>query len=481
MDDARRGARTTAVLAAAVFLFALALRLYGIGTIFAVDDEIMQFYEALGPANWKSFFALLAHNPHHVLIDPLSTRLAALTWDSLTLMRLPAAVWGASAAWLICRLGAREGRTGIGLSAGLLLSVSLLHLDWSRRADFYALLTAVSVWSVLEYFSVLDQPEKWLRLALPASLFLLGHPYAVLMLVFQATFVPFAVQPARRNEVLRALAKAWGLALLVFVPWFLYSTKALLDASTFDFRGNPATLGLGAFLSGLPAALAQKPEAGAIPSWLSVSFAVLYVAAWAASLVGVFTDREGPSRLVLFSHGIVAFGLLAVLALDLRYRYYLAHRQLLWVLPFYLVAVADGAARRLPPGPGRTAALAGALAVSLGLIVSVTRWQEARTEGMTRFGGRMYRLLRAGDEVGFENDQLLAGFLFYFDRPAFARIRDMRLVRGMMTYSFPEGAWVTHSGKPLAFAAGAPCAPSPRWTVCGTIYDTGLLPPERRN
>jgi len=480
VDDARRDGRTAAVLGAAVFLFALALRLYGLGTVLAVDDEIMQFYEALGPASWKAFFALLAHNPHHVLLDPLTTRLAALAWDSPTMLRLPSALWGALGPWLLCRLGAREGRPGVGLAAGLLLSVSLLHLDWSRRADFYALLAAVSVWSTIGYFSVLDRPETWLALALPASLFLLGHPYAVLMLAFQAAFVPLAVEKDRRRAVYAALAKAWGLAALVFLPWFLFSTKALLDPATFDFRGNPATLRFGAFLAGLPAALAQAPEAGAIPAWLSAAFAAAYAAGWAASLLGLFVDREKTSRLALFAHGLVLFGLLAVVAVDQRYRYYLAHRQLLWVLPFYLVAVADGAARRLAPGARRTGALAAVLAVSLALWVSVTRWQEARADGLNRFAARTYHLLRSGDEVGFENDQLLAGFLFYFDRPAFARIADMRLVRGMMTYAFPPGAWVTHSGKSLAFSAGAPCAPAPRWVVCGTIYDTGLLPPEDR-
>lgn len=476
MDD-RRAARSTAVLGAAVFLFALALRLRGLGTVFAVDDEIMQFYEALGPAGWKAFFRVLAHNPHHVLLDPLSTRLAALGWDSLTMMRLPSALWGALGCWLVCRLGAREGKPGLGLSAGLLLSVSMLHLDWSRRADFYALLTAVSLWSVVDHLSVLDDPAKWPRLALSSSVFLLGHPYAVLMFAFQAPFAFLTVAKERRREVFIAFSKAWALAGLAFLPWFLYSTRALLDASTFDFRGNPTTLRFGDFLAGLPAALAMKPEAGAIPAWASGLFAAAFAAGWASSLAGLV---RGPRpRLILLAHAVLAFALVAVVAADLRYHYYLAHRQLLWALPFYLLTVADGWSRWLPAGAPRTLALGAAVAAALPLAEPVTHWQEERTAGMGRFAGSLYHLVQTGDEVGFENDQLLAGFLFYYDRPAFRRIADMRLVRGMMTYEFPPDFRVAHAAKTLAFVPGTPCAPARRWTVCGSLYDTGLLPPER--
>lgn len=467
----------TAALAAAVFLFALALRLRGLGTVFAVDDEIMQFFEALGPGSWKSFFVLLSHNPHHVLLDPLTTRLGSLAWESLTMMRLPSALWGALGCWCLCRLGAREGRPGLGLSAGLLLSVSLLHWDWSRRADFYALLTAVSVWSVLDLFSVLDQPGKWPRLALSSSVFLLGHPYAVLMFTFQVPFAWATAAPERRREVLASVLKAWGLAGLVFLPWFLFSTKSLLDLSTFDFRGNPTTLGLGAFLTGLPAAFALKPEAGTVPAWLSAPLAAAFAAGWAASLLAL--RRGERPRLLLLAHALLPFALLAVLAADLRYRYYLAHRQLLWALPFFLLTAADGWSRLLKPGVGRSGALAAVLLASLAAGESVTRWQEARAEGMSRFQGQVYHLVQPRDELGFENDQLMAGWLFYFDRPAFRRIADMRLVRGMMTYSFPAPFVVAHGAKELTFVPGTPCGPSPRWTVCGTIYDTGLLPPAR--
>jgi hypothetical protein len=467
----------TAALAAAVFLFALALRLRGLGTVFAVDDEIMQFYEALNPSGWKAFFHLLSHNPHHVLLDPFTTRLSALTWDSLTMMRLPSALWGALGTWLLCRLGMREGRPGVGLAAGLLLSVSLLHVDWSRRADFYALLTAVSVWSIIDLLSVVDEPAKWPRLALSSFVFLIGHPYAVLMLAFQFPFVHFSVEESRRREVLLSAAKAWGVGLLLFSPWFFFSTSALLHLSTFDFRGNPQTLRFGDFLLGLPTALAQKPEAGVIPVWASVLFAFTYGAGWAASLVGLF--REKPARLLVLSHLLVAFSLVSVVAVDLRYHYYLAHRQLLWALPFYLLTVVDGWSRWLVPGTPRTVALTAALAASLPLWSSVTEWQEARTAGMERFAGQLYHLVDSRDEVGFENDQLLAGFLFYFDRPSFRRIADMRLVRGMMSYDFTPPFRVDHAAKSFVFTPGAPCAASQRWTVCGTIYDTGLLPPEK--
>lgn len=477
-DSARQEDRKTAALAAAVFLFALALRLRGLGTVFPVNDEFMQFYEALRPTGWRDFLELLSHNPHHVLIDPLTTRLAAMVSPSLWSMRIPSALAGALGAWLTCRLGAREGRPLLGLAAGLLLSVSLLHLDWSRRADFYALLTLVSVWTTLDYFAVLDRPASWPRLTLSCAVFLYSHPYAVLMACFQALFPFMTVAKPRRREVLAAVFKAWTVAVLIFLPWFFFSTKALLNPSLFDFRGNPVTLRFTEFLAGLPAALAQSPEAGPIPDWARAAFAAFYAFGWASSLIAL--PRGKPSRLIAFSHAVLVFGFAAVVAADLRYHYYLAHRQLLWLLPFYLVAVADGWSRLVERASLRRALLAAAVLGGGLLAGGVTRWQEARTDGMRAFAAQVDRLLAPGDAVGFANDQLLAGFLFYYDRPSFRRIEGMRLVRGMMSYEFPTGRWVEHGGRALDFSAGAACEPSPRWVMCGTVYDTSLIPPLRQ-
>lgn len=475
-QDSRREEKKAVALAAAVFLFALLLRLRGLGAVYPVNDEFMQFYEALHPGDWRSFLILLTHNPHHVLLDPFTTRLAALSSESLASLRFPSALAGALGCWLLCRLGAREGRPKLGLAAGLLLSVSLLHLDWSRRADFYALLTLVSLWTAFDFFSLLDRPRAWPRLALSASLFLLSHPYAVLMAAFQGLFAFKTVSGPRRREALVSLAKAWGAAGLLFLPWFAFSTKALLDLSTFDFRGHHAVLGLGAFLKELPAALAQKPEAGLIPAWAAAAFASAYALGWAASLDAARRGRK--DRLLAFSHSVLAFSLPAVVALDLRYRYYLAHRQLLWVLPFFLLAVADGWSRLLPAARARAAALAAAVLCALPLWREVTLWQEARSAGMDRLIAQLDRVLEDRDPLAFENDQLAAGFLWSFDRDAFRAIPDMRLQRGMMTYEIPDGFTARRGERTFPVSSGARCAQDARaWTLCGSVYETTVIPP----
>lgn len=472
----RRETEKTAAFAAAVFFFALALRLRGLGSIYPVNDEFMQFYEALRPLGWRGFLDLLSHNPHHVLIDPVTTRLAAGISNSLWAMRLPSALAGALGAWLTCRLGAREGRPLLGLAAGLLLSVSLLHLDWSRRADFYALLTMVSIWSAIDLFAVLDRPASWPRLTLSCAIFLYSHPYAVLTACFHALFAFLTVAKPRRREALAAVFKAWIVAALLFLPWFIFSTKALLDPSLFDFRGNPATLGFAEFLAGLPAALAQSPEAGFIPAWARAAFAAAYAFGWASSLIAL--PREKPSRLAVFSHAILVFGFTAVVAADLRYHYYLAHRQLLWLLPFYLIAVADGWSRLAERASLRRALLAAAVLGGGLLAGGVTRWQEARSAGMERLIGQMDLALTGGDALAFGNDQLAAGFLFSFDRDAFTRIPDMRLARGMMTYEFPKDFTASRGGPTFPVSTGAPCAQDARaWVLCGSVYDTIVLPP----
>lgn len=462
-------------MAFAVFLFALLLRLRGLGSVYPVNDEFMQFYEALRPGNWRDFFSVLAKNPHHVLLDPLSTRLAASISESPFFLRIPSAFAGALAAWLLCRLCSREAKPRLGLAAGLLLSVSLLHLDWSRRSDFYALLTFVSLWTTFDFVIVLDQPRKWPRLALSMSLFLLSHPYAVLMIIFQSLFAAATVDKSRRTETARGIAKAWLAAGVIFLPWFIFSTRSLLDPTLFDFRGNAATLGMRDFLLGLPAALAQKPEAGAIPAWLTALFASSYALGWAASLLLL---RKNRPRLIVLSHALVVFGTVAVVAADLHFHYYLAHRQLLWLLPFYLIAVADGWTRLAAAESSRRILLAGAVLCGGLLAGKVVAWQEARTAGMDRLIRQLDAVLADKDTLAFENDQLAAGFLYSFDPEAFRRIPDMRLKRGMMTYEFPAEFTASRAGRNFTITAGKRCEQDARaWTLCGSVYETTVLPP----
>ena len=305
MTDTAQDRRARRAAAAIVALAAL-LRAPGLWRAFPVDDEFMQFFEALHPARWRDFFRLPAQNPHHLLLDALGTFAASRVSGSLWCLRLPSLLWGAAAVFGLWRLGLLAGSRARALAASFLLAVSLLHIDWSRRCDFYALLGALSVFSALAYLRLCEGPERKTPYAVCAILFAYGHPYFAAAAALHFISAALDLERSKRSAVLRALAVCWAAAGACFLPWFLYSTRSLLDRAIFGVQRAPGMLTLGEFLWRMPLFLGQAPEAGPLRQWglNAPSFlSAVYAAFYAISLGRTLTGNSGPA--LRFAHRAV--------------------------------------------------------------------------------------------------------------------------------------------------------------------------------
>lgn len=422
------------------------LRLHALGDIAPVQDEYYQIFAAVKFDGLWEFLGLLRRNPLHILADPLTTFAMARLSDGVGWLRLPSVVWGAVGVLALCRLGFESGGRRLALGAALLLAVSMPHIEWSRRVDFYALLAALAALQTGLLLRMLRRPDYWKGYAACATLFIHSHPYAVLAAALHAVYIPVAVSRAGAGRAWRSFLLAWGAAAACFVPWFLYSTSALADRALFDFSGlawNPTVL---EFVAGAPMFLAQASDLhGPVPV-RSAAAAWAYAALYCVSMASVLR-RRGPAPLVL-AHLSVLGGTAAVSALDLFFGYFFAHSQLLFVLPFYLLAVAHGALvlvdairSRRREGVYAAACAAAALAVWAVLPVYVeTTAAQVRVENKTRRTIDAIRgSLRPGDSLAFEDTVLAQDFLHRFDPEAFRGAGGYSLRKGFLVYDMPPG------------------------------------------
>lgn len=445
-----------------LLLPALALGLLAAFAAAPLGDEYMQFHAALARAPLGEFLAQIRHNPHHMLVDPLSTWLAARFASAPVWLRLPSLLWGAAAIEGMRRL-AGGGRRGL-LAAALLASSAMLA-EWSARADFYAAACALAVWQTLLLLRLEEGPRRRAPYAALAAVFLHAHPYAVLI----AALHGLRLALERRREALRAWAACWTAAGLAFLPWFLWSTRAALDRDALSF--SDAGPGLAEFLLEVPLRLAAASEAAPAAAGgeraLQLALAAALAGLWLYSrLPG--DDRPGSPALSA-ARLIFPAGLALVVATDLAFHMYLAPRQLIWILPFYLLEAAAGFERlaaRLPRAAGAAlgaALLAGLLAARLGALKA----QAAAGISMGRVVAAVRAGCRAGDVLRFDDGLTAHAFLYWFDRDAFARAPFREIPEGLSARC--------GEGTASVVAAGVP-ASGPEWSFSGTWDEFTVSP-----
>lgn len=417
----------------------------------------------------------MRQNPHHVLLDPLSTYLLAKLSPSTAMIRLAAVLWGAAlpcAVWRLARTALDETTS---LFAALLGALSLLHVDWSRRADFYALLPVLPALQAAAWLELEKDPRRWKGFAFWSAVFALAHPYGA------AAPLAYGLLAWTNKKARPAYLKGAACAYAAFLPWFAYSTRALLDHELFDFRGVPGQLTLPQFVARAPLYLAHAPEVGLGRTWAFGTGAVLALCYVGSYLYAAFQNDK--PRLVRLCVLAAPLGLVAVAAIDLRYRYYFNGRQLLVVLPFYLIAVADGASRLLTRARIPLWAAAFVLAAAwLPLYTEATAAQIELQTGFDRMAEQVGRGVKPGDSFAFAHDGLAMGFLYHYDRAAFLGAEGFKIFGGYgghLSYLLPAG--LTAKGVPVRIEPWNPDAPpsSTAWTFHGTMYDFYVEPPLR--
>jgi hypothetical protein len=457
--------RRSGALLLSILALAAVLRLYGLADVYPVVDEYHQLLLGLQANGIGDLLPLLRENPHHVLLDPLLSFLAGRLGDSLWIFRLPRLILGLLAVAGLWRLGREEGERRAALAA-FLLSISLLHIDWSRRVDFYALLTALSVWQAYTFREAL-KTGSWTAYAILTTLFLYAHPYAALTLPLHGLWLA-----ARQRAGLRRFALCWAANLALFAPWFFFSSAAMLDKKFLAFEWFPGRYTLGEFLALIPLFLGQAPEAGPHRAWELSSpslISIIYVLFYCASFVR--TLRGKTDELTRFCHYALILGAFMVVGLDLWYGYFLAHRQLLWLLPFYLLAVSEAALAWRKEIP---------LALAAGALFLPGYWEATKVQvkvgrGLEELAQEVRQRARPDDVFGFEDEEVLMGFLYHYDRKSFPEAADLRLSQGRVKFDLTAG-----DGKRQMILPPWDAPAENLWTFRGKLDDLTIIPPRRR-
>lgn len=449
------------MIASVLAVVALAARLPALWGAAPLPDEYMQFHAALAHPSLPAFLEAIRHNPHHLLVDPLSTWLFARLGSDPAWLRAPSLLWGLAAVEGLRRLGERGGAPKAGALAAGALALSGMHAEWSSRADFYAALSALSVWQTLLLLDVERDRKDFFGYAACAALFLHAHPYAVLVAAAHGLAL---LVPSKRG-LLRAWAVSWATAGLLFLPWFLYSARFILGGGLSFWSG-----GLGAFLAGLPLHLGgaseARPAGGALMWTLGTGlcFAWLY----SRALHRATAPALVAARVMTFC------GVALVVLSDKAGGMYLAPRQTVWLLPFFLLEAADGLERLLAPfaASARRTAFA---AVAVGLAVcraDVVRGELADGAQLKSVVDAVALACRPGDRLSFDLDRTAHEFLFSFDRAAFAAVPAFRDV---------EGATAACGGGTVLVAVGGAPKGDGVFEIRGTIADFSVSSPAGRS
>lgn len=226
------GGNAGRLLLPAILVIAAFLRFYGLDRTSLWYDEAVSWDQSRG-----SFAALLSsvamdnYPPLHNILLWLTMPVAG---DNEFALRLPSAVLGVLAVWLIyltgrALVGETQGGKFAGLLAAALLAVSPFHIWYSTEARMYALLAASGLAFLLSVLKVLKHPSGgWLlALSVGGAAFLYSHIYALLGFatvgLVCALFVLGDLARTGRLQKSNALAAclAMGVSVLAFLPWLI--------------------------------------------------------------------------------------------------------------------------------------------------------------------------------------------------------------------------------------------------------------------
>jgi hypothetical protein len=479
----------------AILLLAAALRFHGLGGLLPLGNEYFYFYLSLHPRNFAQFLGGIRGNPLHLLLSQLLPYWVALWRDSPGWLRLPSALCGCAGVWGLWRLAGSNGRARRAAAASFLLAVSLLHIEWSTRTDLYALASALPLFSTFTFFQLPQEAGFSWAYAAWAVLLIYSSPYAAPLAVLHVMALRFLPADGRRRAARSAIA-AWAAAFACFVPWLVFVGSGLGAMLRSDFTGShPGLQSLREFLVRIPLFFAQGGEVtkdlwhwGApLPGFL----AALYFCCYLASLIR--TSRGSGDSVVRFAHIAVPWGIATVTILDMAAGNYYSHRQLLWVLPFYLIGAADGflwgldrlverfSFSRKAAGRALGAAAFLLLIASQSLYRQTVEAQISLGKGLQGVLAELDARLRPGDALVFENARLAQEFLYHFDRDSFRNgpvycdlPERMRVERGGREYELRVG----DAGAPKGL--GMKASSGKTWYFQGTMHDMSVrVPPGR--
>ena len=228
-SDAEKGQRLnnrlTLSMLAVLTVFAMALRLKGIGGPSLWSDEGATLIQVEG-----SFVEMLSSTAR----DTYPPGYNALAWLSVRLfgegdvaLRLPAAIMGIAAVPVMFLIARRLAGNAAGLLAALLHALSSFAIAYSQEARAYTLLMFAVLLTLGSSLAYVRRPTFWrgALMLLGDAVLLYSHPYgAVSFAAIAASGLSFLL--AQRPLPLRPIAAFCALKLLafaLFLPWFFIS------------------------------------------------------------------------------------------------------------------------------------------------------------------------------------------------------------------------------------------------------------------
>jgi len=288
-------------------------------------DEILGLIGVLAP-DWSSLIAHLRTLPGNTPVGPLILGIPIrFAGYSVFAARLPSAIFSVAACMGIFVLASRLGLRRP-LLAVLLFAACPLQFRYAIEARPYSLVLCLSVWSTVTFLHLLENPRSWVLASLYGVLAVVGiYVFAYALFVPTAHFLWLLASPKRWSENKRVMAvcgASIALAVLAIVPWYLYVRQ--------DWKTYTAALRLGSFLDGRPIAVIAHELTGAG----YVGNALIVVGA----MLGI--KRVGSVRGFWIAY--ILFPVVLVIAGDLAFGYFLAIRQMIFVLPPLLLMFAAG-------------------------------------------------------------------------------------------------------------------------------------------
>ena len=210
-------------------MFALALRLYGLGDKPFWLDEIASLRRAT--ATLPDLVADSLHNNHYpsyFLLLWLVAKIGTSQW----LLRLPSAVFGALGASLTCAIGRQVAGPRSGAIAGLLMAVSPFEVQFGQEARSYTLVSCLILTALFGLVRLAQQPAAaalpmrrngalrgaWIAYCLGTAAALSVLNVAIPWLI-AANLSAIAIA-WRAGDSRRAFLRNWGLAqTLILAIW----------------------------------------------------------------------------------------------------------------------------------------------------------------------------------------------------------------------------------------------------------------------
>jgi len=404
---------------------------YGLGLLLLINtkplwlDEVIQL-SAASSAAWQQLLHRVAANsgsaplgyvPEWILISAFGPHV----WAA----RLPSVLAGAGAMAVFVRLCGRfVSRTSTLALASALWIVCPLLLRYSLEARPYMQGVLFAMLAVLAQFHLAERTSlKW---ALLLGAFLVAAVYSQPFALFAPLgFAAWTVWQRRNRQYSLLTFAAFLVALVSFLPWYLWARPAWPTAIAHthgSFHLAPSVF----------VALFRESVGDGYPAAISA----LALAAWG---LWAFLSRARQDWTMALVAAVIAPVVLAF-ATDAQFNYFFAIRQVIYMVPFLLILMAEGATRLWDSGSLR-AASALLLAVFLGAsILKNYRHLSDRSEDWQRLSSALVQRARGGCILLVSKDEL--GLYTVFEPGISRSLCDSdlsrRVVMPMLPSSTPE-------------------------------------------